>query len=697
LSSDFVFLLDEDGRISYANQAAIKAFLPRTPNPIGKDFYLIDKAFTYPMPNKSAAEHDGRNERRVWTTSWGDCVPVECQFRREFLEGRSSILIVAKRSQSPNHSEYRFSRNNSQLEKVFEDAGIGMVLLQPDATIRQVNHSFAAMLGYRAWECEGHNLLDFLHPADRELVCSALAGWSPNERFVSQIEARYIGADQRSVWTLVTISAISTSAKEAPLAVAQIQDITDQRLTVQALRLSQERFRDFASAASDWMWEMGPELKFSYFSRRLAELTGISSLKLLGRELAETDISDTADPAEFEALMSDLAARRPFRNFTYRRTNIEGREVWLSVSGKLIFSEDGIFQGYRGTGADITERVRTEEALRHSEERMRRSVIDAPIPAMIHAEDGEILTLSAMWSEVSGYGTDELATTRDWIARAYPDEERKKAENWLHSLYDIDKRTANGVGPIQTKFGGTRYWDFQSSPLGRLSDGRRYVISMAVDVTEQLRAQEQLRILSSATDQSKSAIAIADHPGIIQYVNRQYTVMTGYELSESKGRSLKTLIACSDEMTLEHIRNALSKSDHWEGSALKLRKNGEKYWESISIFDIRDETGNTSHYAVIMDDITDQKRTEFELQTAIERTEVANRAKSDFLANMSHELRTPMNAIIGFSEAMTSEMFGPLGSERYRGYIGDIRASAHHLLGIINDILDLSKIEAGKL
>ncbi len=140
-----------------------------------------------------------------------------------------------------------------------------MVLLQPDATIRQVNHSFAAMLGYRAWECEGHNLLDFLHPADRELVCSALAGWSPNERFVSQIEARYIGADQRSVWTLVTISAISTSAKEAPLAVAQIQDITDQQLTVQALRLSQERFRDFASAASDWIWEMGPELKFSYF------------------------------------------------------------------------------------------------------------------------------------------------------------------------------------------------------------------------------------------------------------------------------------------------------------------------------------------------------------------------------------------------------------------------------------------------
>ena len=79
-----------------------------------------------------------------------------------------------------------------------------------------------------------------------------------------------------------------------------------------------------------------------------------------------------------------------------------------------------------------------------------------------------------------------------------------------------------------------------------------------------------------------------------------------------------------------------------------------------------------------------------------ERAEAANRAKSEFLANMSHELRTPLNAIIGFSEVMESKLFGPLGSDRYEEYAHDIHASGNYLLGVINDILDMSKIEAGQ-
>jgi signal transduction histidine kinase len=98
-----------------------------------------------------------------------------------------------------------------------------------------------------------------------------------------------------------------------------------------------------------------------------------------------------------------------------------------------------------------------------------------------------------------------------------------------------------------------------------------------------------------------------------------------------------------------------------------------------------------------MIDITEEKRREQELRRARDAAEIANRSKSEFLANMSHELRTPLNAIIGFSELMKNEVLGPIGVPSYGGYVRDIHESAQHLLGIINDILDLSRVEAGKL
>ncbi|MBM3571097.1 MAG: PAS domain-containing sensor histidine kinase, partial [Alphaproteobacteria bacterium] len=107
-------------------------------------------------------------------------------------------------------------------------------------------------------------------------------------------------------------------------------------------------------------------------------------------------------------------------------------------------------------------------------------------------------------------------------------------------------------------------------------------------------------------------------------------------------------------------------------------------------------TGPITHVVSISVDISEQKRMERELAEAKNAADLANRSKSEFLANMSHELPTPLNAVIGFSEIIEGEMFGPVGSSRYRDYARDIKGSALHLLDIITDILDLSKIESGR-
>jgi PAS domain S-box-containing protein len=110
-----------------------------------------------------------------------------------------------------------------------------------------------------------------------------------------------------------------------------------------------------------------------------------------------------------------------------------------------------------------------------------------------------------------------------------------------------------------------------------------------------------------------------------------------------------------------------------------------------------DEDGEEAMVVTVFVDITDRKRTEHDLIAAKEQAELANRSKTEFVANMSHELRTPLNAVIGFSQVIAGEMLGPIGTPKYVGYARDILASAEHLLGLINDILDVSKLEAGKL
>ena len=127
----------------------------------------------------------------------------------------------------------------------------------------------------------------------------------------------------------------------------------------------------------------------------------------------------------------------------------------------------------------------------------------------------------------------------------------------------------------------------------------------------------------------------------------------------------------------------------------RRRLDGEEFWASVSITPLN--WNGERGALVILTDITEQRRSQESLMSAMESAEIANKSKSEFLANMSHELRTPLNAIIGFSEIMRNEMFGEIGNEHYTEYARDIHESGMHLLYVINDILDLSKIEAGKL
>ncbi|MDG4554369.1 MAG: PAS domain S-box protein [Candidatus Competibacter sp.] len=231
-------------------------------------------------------------------------------------------------------------------------------------------------------------------------------------------------------------------------------------------------------------------------------------------------------------------------------------------------------------------------------------------------------------------------------------------------------------------------------------------------IAQRRRGEAQLRKLAQAVEQSPECIVITDLEARIEYVNEAFARTTGYSREETIGQNPKLLQSGktpSDRYAA--LWQALSRGQPWKGEFVNRRKDGGEYVEFAIITPLRQPDGRISHYVAVKEDVTEKKRIGQELdrhrhhleELVAERTaelerarvlaEAANRAKSAFLANMSHEIRTPMNAIVGLTHLLRQTAVTPEQAARL-ARIGD---AARHLLSILNDILDLSKIEAGKL
>ncbi|MCX6221613.1 MAG: response regulator [Bacteroidia bacterium] len=210
---------------------------------------------------------------------------------------------------------------------------------------------------------------------------------------------------------------------------------------------------------------------------------------------------------------------------------------------------------------------------------------------------------------------------------------------------------------------------------------------------ERKRAEEELRILSRAVEQSPASIIITDTEGKIKYVNSKFTEITGYTPNEVLGQNPRILK--SGEMSQDYYKEmwqSIALGNEWFGEFHNKKKNGELYWELVSISPIFDTTGIITHFLAVKEDITSRKQTEQELINAKEKAEESERLKTAFLTNMSHEIRTPMNGILGFAELLKEPNLS--GAEQQE-YINIIGKSGVRMLNIINNIVDISKIEAG--
>jgi PAS domain S-box-containing protein len=212
-----------------------------------------------------------------------------------------------------------------------------------------------------------------------------------------------------------------------------------------------------------------------------------------------------------------------------------------------------------------------------------------------------------------------------------------------------------------------------------------------------LSTMEAVKLQGSALNAAANGIMITDRDGTIKWVNPAFTRLTGYTLDEAVGQNPRFLR--SDEHNEAHywdLWETILAGRVWRGDMINRRKDGNTYIEEMTVTPVPDEQGEIRHFIAIKQDVTARKKAEADREAAVEAADAANRAKSEFLAKMSHELRTPLNSIIGFTELMIGDKHDPPTEKRSKR-LEKVHRNSKALLALINDILDISKVEAGKL
>ncbi|MGB1076748.1 MAG: ATP-binding protein [Bdellovibrionales bacterium] len=250
--------------------------------------------------------------------------------------------------------------------------------------------------------------------------------------------------------------------------------------------------------------------------------------------------------------------------------------------------------------------------------------------------------------------------------------------------------------------GAVRVYGFWINPVV-LSDGKTVLMDVMAqpDTTDdsilQRERDDAISLLTSIFDVSEIGIFVTDHHRRIVRVNDSFLRAYGWKRDEIVGEDFSKLLPSEEKREeIQRYEAMMDSQVRSSGEGRLLRKDGSVAHVLYTTATLALSQGRNFQVKTMMD-ITLRKQMEMSLRMAKERADAANNAKSSFLANMSHELRTPLNAVIGFSEIMMNETFGALGSDKYKEYLGDIHLSAKHLLEIINEVLDMSKIESGKV
>lgn len=469
--------------------------------------------------------------------------------------------------------------------------------------------------------------------------------------------------------------------------IAIVRDVTDKVNVEYALIESENKYRHIFENVQDVFYRANDKGIIIDISPSIEKYSGYKREEILG---ISTDIF-YQNPQDREKFLNEVINKGQVTDYELSLKTKSGKLIHTSVNAHILYNTSGKQVGIEGSLRDISERKKFEETLKESEERYR-ILIETMHDGVVQVDNDDIIQfVNNSMCEMLGYKYHELVGKVGVDTFIFKDDrEIVREKNRLRLTGLSDNYEVRGV----KKTGEIIWLSISGTPIGDKAGKVIGSVGFLSDITERKRAEDEVHKISQAIKQSPVTIVITDVNGDIEYVNPKFVEVTGYKPEEVIGRNPRILK--SGERPKEFYKDLweiITSGKDWIGEFHNKKKNGELYWENASISPVKNSEGVITHFLAVKEDVTEKKLKEIELINAKKKAEESERLKSSFLANMSHELRTPMVGILGFAELMKDMS----DNSELQDFSDNILRSGKRLLETLNLILDLSRIEAGKL